>query len=132
MTVKNYNIFMLLATILAWLGFFIVIVSFDPYQANLTVFVLFYGVLMLSLLGTLSLLGFLFRSFWNKKRGVPRFMAIESFRQAFIFSLVVLVALCLQSFRMLTWWNMLLLVFVATFLEFVILLFRNNEQQDAK
>lgn len=122
---------MLLATILAWLGFFIVISSFDPYQGNITVFILFYGVLLLSLLGTLSLLGFWFRTFWNRKRGVPRFMAIESFRQAFIFTLVVLVALWLQSIRVLTWWNIVLLVFVATFLEFVILLFRGNHNQDS-
>ncbi|MDP2812615.1 MAG: hypothetical protein Q8O32_02910 [bacterium] len=132
MTVKSYNLFMLLATILAWLGFFIVISSFDPQSADLTVFGLFYGILLLSLLGTFSLLGFCFRAFWNKKRGVPRFMAMESFRQALIFSVVVLVALGLQSMRVLTWWNIMLLVFVATFLEFVILLFRGNQNKDLK
>jgi Ca2+/Na+ antiporter len=58
-------------------------------------------------------------------------MAVESFRQAFIFALVVLVALWLQSIRVLTWWNIVLLVFVATFLEFVILLFRGNHNQDS-
>jgi len=131
MTVKNYNIFMLLATILAWLGFFVVISNFDPSSANLTVFGLFYGILLLSLLGTFSLLGFLLRSFWNKKRGVPRFMAMESFRQALIFSIVVLLALGLQSIRVLTWWNIMLLVFMATFLEFVILLFRGNKDKNS-
>lgn len=117
---------MLIATIIAWLGFFLVIISFDPKTGSLTVFIMLYSLLFLSVLGTLSLIGFLFRLFWNRKRGIPRVMALESFRQAIIFAAVVVIALCLQAARVLTWWNMLLLAILATAVEFVVLLFHHN------
>ncbi|MBU1203406.1 hypothetical protein KKH39_05180 [Patescibacteria group bacterium] len=130
MTIRSYNIAMLLATVLAWLGFFIIINSFDPYQGGLSIFLMFYFTLFLSILGTLSLLGFLLRSVWNRKRGIARVMVMESFRQAVIFSSVLLVALFLQSLRLLTWWNTLLLVVLATTIEFVFLVFRANDKKE--
>lgn len=120
---------MILATLLAWFGFYIIINNFDPEQANWVVFLLFYGVLFLSVLGTLSLLGFWLRRLWNRKRGIVRIMAVESFRQGIIFSVVLMFALWLQSMRVLTWWNILLLIILASVVEFVILLFRNNSQE---
>jgi len=118
---------MLLATILAWLGFFIIIRSFDPTEGSWLVYAMFYGILFLSVLGTLSLVGFLSRSIFNRKKGRPRIMATESFRQAIIFSMVLVLALMLQAGRVLTWWNMALLIILATVVEFVILVFRQND-----
>jgi hypothetical protein len=120
---------MLLATALAWFGFFIIIRSFDPTEGSWLVYAMFYSILFLSILGTLSLLGFLSRSLFNKKRGRPRIMAIESFRQAIIFSAVLILALMLQAARILTWWNMALLIILATVVEFVILVFRQNDER---
>ena len=130
MTAKNYNIFMLLATFLAWLGFFILMGNFDPQQADLAVFILFYAVLFLALLGTIALFGFWLRILLNRKKRLPRFMALEAFRQALIFSLVIIIALLLQASRLLTWWNISLLALVAAFLEFVILLFRQKSDRN--
>ena len=118
---------MLVATILAWLGFFIIINSFNPLEGGFIVFIMFYFILFLSILGTSSLLGFLLRGLWNRKRGIPRVMALESFRQAVIFSAVLIVALLLQAGRVLTWWNMVLLIILATVIEFVILAFRQRD-----
>ncbi len=120
---------MLIATVLAWLGFFIIITSFDPQQGSWLVFAMFYFTLFLSVLGTLSLLGFLLRSLWNKKRVMPRVMATESFRQAIIFAAVLVIALLLQAARVLTWWNMLLLIILATVTEFVVLLFKSSNDR---
>jgi len=61
MNIKTYNIFMILATAIAWLGFFIIINNFDPFLGNWTVFTMFYVVLFLAILGTLSLLGYWWR-----------------------------------------------------------------------
>lgn len=129
MNIKTYNIIMLLATLLAWLGFFIIINNFDPYQGDMVVFILFYFVLFLAVLGTLSLLGFWFRKLWNRKKGIMRLMVSESFRQAIIFSLALIVALVLQANRLLSWWNIVLLVVIAAIVEFMILVFRQDESK---
>jgi len=118
---------MILATLLAWLGFFIIVNIFDPYQGEIVVFILFYFVLFLATLGTLSLIGFWLRKLWNRKRGIARVMVSESFRQAIIFSLALVVALVLQANRLLSWWNLLLLVLIATIVEFMILAFHHDE-----
>ena len=120
---------MVLATVLAWLGFFIIISSFDPTKGSWLVYTMFYGILFLSILGTLSLLGFLSRNIFTRKRARPRLMATESFRQAIIFSAVLILALMLQAGRVLTWWNMALLIVLATVVEFVILVFRQNDYE---
>lgn len=119
---------MLLATILAWFGFFIIINSFDPNQGGLMVFSLFYTTLFLSIFGTLSLLGFLFRNIFNKRKALARVMALESFRQALIFSIILVVAMMMQAARVLTWWNMLLLIILASVVEFLILVFRQDDK----
>ncbi|PLX24880.1 hypothetical protein C0580_03930 [Candidatus Parcubacteria bacterium] len=129
MNIKTYNIIMLLATLLAWLGFFIIINNFDPFQGDMVVFILFYFVLFLAVLGTLSLLGFWFRKIWNRKKGIMRIMVSESFRQAIIFSLALIVALVLQANRLLSWWNIVLLVVIAAIVEFMILVFRQDESK---
>jgi len=129
MSIKAYNLTLLLATMLAWLGFVIILTSFDPTQGSWLVYAMFYFMLFLGILGTLSLLGFFFRSIFKKNRVRPRLIAVESFRQAIILSAVLILALMLQAGRVLTWWNMALLIVLATVLEFVILVFRQNEEE---
>lgn len=121
---------MILATTIAWLGFFIIINTFDPFDGNIIAISLFYVALFLSILGTLSLFGFWFRKLWNRKRGALRVMVTESFRQAIIFSGVIVVALLLQAGRILTWWNMIILVVLASLLEFLIIVFRRNPDDE--
>ena len=120
---------MIVATSLAWLGFFIIINSFDPNEGTAVVFMLFYGVLFLAALGTLSLLGFWSRSLWNRRRGIPRLMVTESFRQAIIFSGVLMIALWLQAIRILTWWNIIILVVLGAVVEFFILVFYQSPEK---
>lgn len=121
---------MLLATILAWLGFVVVIRSFDPNQANLSVFVLFYSSLFISILGTFSLVGLGSRKIWHRKAMAARLIVTESFRQACILSVVLIIALWLQGYRVLTWWNIVLLIVAATTLEFLIIIFRQQSNPE--
>lgn len=127
MTAKIYSLIMGLATIIAWVGFFIIIFNFDPQEANWVIFALFYFTIFLAVLGTIALLGFWIRVWLSQKRSLLRSLVKESFRQAFIVSLVVVLALILQAVRILTWWNMSLLVLAAATLEFLILLFKHNQ-----
>ncbi len=120
---------MLGATLLAWLGFFLVINSFDPQQGNILVFVFVYFSLFLSILGTLALLGVFLRKIWQRKRELSSTIVSESFRQAFIFAAVLIIALILQVADLLNWWNILLLIIFATLLEFIILSFQKTEDK---
>ena len=115
---------MLVATIVAWLSFFLVISNFDPNQANAVVLLFLYFSLFLSVLGTLALLGFWWRKIWRRKKELSYKSAAEAFRQATIFAIVLIIALLLQATRLLTWWNIILLVLFATMIEFLVLVFR--------
>lgn len=136
MQLKTYNLSMLGATLLAWFAFILVINSFDPQQANAVVFIFVYLSLFLSILGTLALLGFLLRKLWpmsffgrERKKELSAKLALKSFRQALIFSVVIILALILQAAELLNWWNILLLIIFATLVEFIILSFSKAETQ---
>ncbi len=118
---------MFLTTLLAWLTFFIVLNNFDPQEANTLVFFFFYFTLFLSVFGSLLSLLFQIRFWKNKKRKRERIIILESLQQAILISLVFIIALILQASRILTWWNTILLIIVATMFEFVILTFKTKK-----
>jgi len=126
MDIKTYNIIMGIATAIAWLGFFVIINNFDPSQASLAIFILFYFLLFLSILGSLSLLIFWIRKLVHRRRVLTRILITESFRQSIIYSSIFIVAFLLQSGRVLTWWNTLLLIILASIIEFSIIVFRKE------
>jgi len=130
MTAKNYSLIMGLATIIAWVGFFTIIFNFDPQEANWVIFALFYLALFLAVSGTLSIVGFFARILLIRKRSILRYLVLESFRQAIIVAAALVVTLVLQAVRILTWWNMALLILAAAALEFLILLFKHNQIDD--
>lgn len=130
MKLKTYNIFMLVATLIAWLGLFMVVASFDPYQAGILVMIFFYLSFGLSILGSLTLLGFWLRKLFMRKKELSHNLVSESFRQAIIFSCVLVIALLLQSARLLTWWNIILIILAATMLEFIFLVFRQQGREN--
>lgn len=127
MNAKNYSLIMGAATIIAWVGFFTIIFNFDPQEANWIIFTLFYLSLFLAVSGTLSIIGFFARILLLRKRSILRYLVSESFRQATIVAAALVVTMILQSVRILTWWNMALLILAAAALEFLILLFKKNQ-----
>ncbi len=127
MTAKNYSLIMGTSTIIAWVGFFTIIFNFDPQEANWIIFTLFYLALFLAVTGTLSIIGFFARVSLLRKRSILRYLVAESFRQATIVAAALVVTMVLQSVRILTWWNMALLILAAAALEFLILLFKKNQ-----
>lgn len=132
MNVRTYTITMILATVIAWTGWSVVLVNFDPSEGGVAVFLLFYSFLFLAFLGTLSVLGLWLRQWGSKDRGLVRIRAMESFRQAIVLSGVFIIALWLQSMRVLTWWNVLLLIILAAVIELVTLIFRRDDHKDLK
>lgn len=128
MTLNRYLILMSLATLLCWASFFIVIFSVNPFNTTLLGFIFFYSSLFLSVLGTVSLVGFLLRHLFNKNQFVSQ-QVIISFRQSIWLSLILIIGLYLQSQKLTTWWNLLILILLMILLEFYFIYHNNNEEE---
>jgi hypothetical protein len=124
MTLKNYLGVMTVLTVICW-GFFVFVAKLvDPFATNWLGFLLFYLTLLISLIGTISLVGFIIRFIVQKKELV--FNSIKTaFRQSFLFSLFIIVVLILKVQSLFSWLNLLLLVIIFAILE-VFLIGRNK------
>lgn len=118
MTLRQYLLLMGVGTAIAWAAVGLIVGTVDPTDTQPVVFGVFYASLWLALTGTLSIIGFVLRVALLKKQLVVSRHVAVSFRQAVLLSLLVVVALFLQSRSLLTWWNALLIVAALTVLEF--------------
>ncbi len=125
MTLTKYVLIVLSATILAWVGFAVILSQINPETAGMDGFILFYVSLFLALLGSFALMGLSIR-LHTQQHHLPYYLVLLSFRQAIFFSVLVVGALLLQSHRVLYWWDMVLLVAVLTVLEFFALKIRRR------
>ncbi len=120
MTLKNYLILMLSATIVCWGAFLFVINTIDPFAANWLGFVLFYFSLFLALTGSFAILGFLIR-FAALKQALAFRLVSDAFSQSFLLALMVTISMVLQSFELLSWINLFLLIGGAAALEYFLI-----------
>ncbi len=109
MSFRAYILFMILATAIFCGALVIVLFSVDPYKADFFSLSLFYLSLFFSLTGIISITGSILRRFFVKDKVLFR-QVITSFRQAVLFSSLLIICLFLQSQRLLTWWNILFLI----------------------
>lgn len=117
MSLKYYLSIMFCATLICWLAWLIIIFNVDPRQAGSWNLIFFYLSLFLSLAGSFSMLGVLFRVYFLKIKE-PYFRIVKkSFRHSLFFSLLLVVALFLQSLRLLNWWNLIILILAFSFFE---------------
>lgn len=116
MTLKNYLWVMSILTIICWGVFVFVVNIVDPFSTNFLGYLIFYTSFLASLIGTISIVGFLLRYFLSKEKTIFN-LVIISFRQSFVLSLFVISFLILKSFSLFTWLNLLLLIILFTFLE---------------
>lgn len=112
---------MSITTVVAWFGWVMILLNSSPTSATPLVFTFFYISLFLSLLGTLSVIGCVLRFILQRQRRANAYKVSTAFRQAFLWSLALVIALGLQSQRLLSWWLIVLLVAVFTMLEFTFL-----------
>lgn len=112
MTLKTYIFGLAVGTILAWVSWGLIVNSVAPESSGAIGYVFFFVSLFFGLFGTASLVGFVIRL--RSGSAAPAFTFVApAFRQAGIFSAVVTIALALQMFRVLTWWNIMLLLLAA-------------------
>ena len=121
MGLKTFLVLMTLTTVLAWSGWAVIVFRVNPQAARPLEFMFFYASLLLSLIGTLSLLGMALRWLFQGRRRGQIYRVSMAFRQACLWSLAIVIALALQSQRLLSWWLILLLVVTFTTIEFTIL-----------
>lgn len=120
MSLKKYLIFMSFLTLFCWLAWLVVLFYLNPFEAGFIGYLCFYFSLFFAFLGTFSLFGFFIRVWFSKEPVIFRHLGV-SFRQSLWFAILLTTALILQGSRFLRWWNILLLVFFLTFLEFFFL-----------
>ena len=105
MTLKQYLIIMLLATVFCWVAWWFVITNIDPFQADIMGFIFFYASLFCSLVGTMSILSFLFRKLFSRS-DEPMFRYVKrSFRDAVFIAVFLIILLYFQARNYLHWWN---------------------------
>lgn len=126
MTLKSYLAIMLLATLICWSAWAVVINSVNPETTNWVGFALFYASLFLAIVGTAAIVGFVVRFIALRQELVFRHVAV-AFRQSFLLAVLVVGSLLLQSYRMFSWQNALYLVVAVTVLEFFLISYRRSE-----
>lgn len=117
MSLSKYLILMICATLFCWAAFLIVLYSIDPFSTISLGLFLFYCALFFTVVGTLSLIGFLIRYFFNKHQFITQQVVI-SFRQAIWFGILIIVGLYLQSQSLVAWWNLLILIILLGIIEY--------------
>jgi hypothetical protein len=129
MSVRGHIVFMLIATLVAWIAWLMVVTNVNPTTAAWWGFALFYVTLFLSLFGSFTTLGFVLRSLFLVRRKTMQYKVSTSMRQALLWSAALIISLGLQSQRLLSWWIFALVLVVFVLIEFFALSVRNASEQ---
>jgi len=120
MTLRRYLAFLGIGTGLSWFSWLLVLFRVSPDQVGGWGVLLFFLSLFMALWGTFSLVGMVIR-FLLLKREIIYYQVVNSYRQGVFASCILVVMLALQSFRILRWWNALLLIIGISVVEYYFL-----------
>jgi len=127
MSFRNYVYLMAAGTLLAWLGWGIVIWNTDPRDAGSLGFGMFYLTLLMGLVGLITLLELLVRVALMRREVVLREVKV-SFRHAILLSAVGILALVFSRQGWLSWWVLIVFIITAAVLEYVSLLIQHSRR----
>ncbi|MFA6529246.1 MAG: hypothetical protein WCT46_06985 [Candidatus Gracilibacteria bacterium] len=116
---KKYLQPLMMAGIVSWIGFSVVLTKLDPYESTGLALSLFFLSLLIALTCTFSVIGFYLRK-WLTSNEVSISYVNTSIRQGLLLSLCTLISLAFLLLGVLTWWNGLLVVTVIVLLEFYV------------
>lgn len=111
--------------VLGWAGTISVLLLVDPQVSNLGKTMLFISVFV-AIVSTLTVIGYLGRWLFNRHLSLTAKIGI-SFRQGLLFGLAAVIGLFLQSQRLLTAGNALLLVALLAAVEYFFLSLKQNQ-----
>jgi hypothetical protein len=120
MSLSKYLIIMTVGTIGAFVCLVLAVLTIDPFATNWLGLTLFYSSLMVTVMGLVSIIGFIFR-FVILRNKLAASAVIISFRQAFVIALLIALTLFLLAHRLFSWLNMTLLIVGFTVLEFILI-----------
>ena len=126
MTLKQYLIYMTLATLFCWLIWLGIVWTINPELTNWIGFAMFYAALFLSLVGTAAVLGFLVR-FVALRKELAYYLVKEAFRQSFLLASLIIISLMLLSKGLFSWLNLILLIVGLSALEYFLLSYKKVE-----
>lgn len=118
MNLKQYLIIMSACTLVAASSLAGVVLFFDPFESGLSALVLLYVSLMLTLIGILSVIGFVIRHYMNPTTIVFRDVVISA-RQALFLSTILCGSLLMKQFGVLSILNVILLIALISLLELI-------------
>ena len=126
----DYNVYMLgvsIASLFSWSAWGLVLTKLSPCVkwlsntvcsgSNPKVIVAFYATLFLALTGTFTVIGFYVRVYLKRNQLYYQNINV-AFRQGILLALAVCGLLALQSVRVLTWWDSLILILILLIIEF--------------
>jgi len=125
MSLRKYIYLMIFATLICYISLVMVMYYFDPENPAGPSFILFYLSLGLSLVGSFSLIGLFARSVFGRERLIFKDV-VTSFRQSFLFAILIVVALILKNLDLLLWWNILVLIGALAFLEIFLMSYKTR------
>ena len=110
MTLKSYLWVMRIGALLSLASWILVVTHIDPIEAGVAGRLLFYGSFFLSV-GAIAIIALTWLRRQSSKQDDLEMVYISgSFRQGILVSLLAVSLLVLQSFRILVWWDGLLVV----------------------
>lgn len=125
MSFKQYLTLMIIGAITSWAAFIFVLIFINPETTSGLGFALFYLCLFFALTISFALFGYFLRSL--RRRANPLSWQVNTaFRQGTFFAFLVASSLFLLSHNLFSWLNLLLLIFILTFLEFFLISKKNN------
>ena len=116
MTLRSYLGYLFGLLIISSVAFLTVVWTVEPTQSNGLTITLFYLTLAGGLASFFAIIGLFLRRVAKKNESLPQQVRV-AFRQGLLLSLVIVAALLLQRASLYSWWNMILLVALATAIE---------------
>jgi len=115
-------------TLLAWGAWATVIFQVNLHEAGILGVILFYLTLAVSLLGSFSIMGVVYRVHALKRKHVISREVRIAFRHAILLTVVAIFSLILSTKSWLTWWSFLLLIASVGIVEYIALLIQETHR----
>ncbi|MFA5644125.1 MAG: hypothetical protein WC928_01200 [Patescibacteria group bacterium] len=120
MTLKKYFFSIGLLTLFLWALFIFLALIINPETSDWVGFVFFYSSLFLALSGTIIIIGFNIRK-KQLQKNLAFYLVKTSFRQAFLFSLLITATLFMLAENLFSWLNILILILILSITEYILI-----------